>query len=57
MKLIFATAITILLACSLSAQADCPLDHFITGCNRDGSVNRLDFARMAANWRMPAPSR
>lgn len=29
-------ALTVILAASAGVQADCPLDHFIFGCNRDG---------------------
>jgi hypothetical protein len=36
MKPVHALAIAISLACSLVARADCPLDHFIIGCNPDG---------------------
>jgi hypothetical protein len=35
-------AVTISLACSLVASADCPLDHFLIGCNRDGIFGTAD---------------
>jgi len=31
-----AIAVTVFLTCWSSAQAECPLDHFVIGCNRDG---------------------
>lgn len=42
MKPIRIIAIAISLAFSLVAHADCPLDHFIIGCNRDGIFGTTD---------------
>jgi hypothetical protein len=42
MKPVRAIAIAISLACSLVARADCPLDHFIIGCNPDGIFGTAD---------------
>jgi hypothetical protein len=36
MKPVVIAGMTVLLTCALSARADCPLDHLIIGCNRDG---------------------
>jgi hypothetical protein len=36
MRPIVIAVVTISSICPLSAQAECPLDHFIIGCNRDG---------------------
>lgn len=42
MKLTAPISITIILTACLSAQAECPLDHFIIGCNRDGIAGTAD---------------
>jgi len=36
MKFVAAICVGTVLACCPSARAECPLDHFIIGCNRDG---------------------
>ncbi|HNS20456.1 MAG TPA: dockerin type I domain-containing protein [Sedimentisphaerales bacterium] len=42
MKPVTAICVGTMLACGLSAQAECPLDHFIFGCNRDGVFGTSD---------------
>ncbi len=42
MKRVAAICIGTILACCLSAKAECPLDHFIIGCNRDGIAGTPD---------------
>jgi hypothetical protein len=42
MKPVVTAGITVLLTCVFSACADCPLDHLIIGCNRDGIAGTED---------------
>jgi hypothetical protein len=42
MKPVHILAVAISLACSLVVHAECPLDHFIIGCNHDGIEGTAD---------------
>lgn len=42
MKPVLVFAVGISLACDLLVHADCPLDHFLVGCNRDGIEGTAD---------------
>ncbi len=39
-------ALLVCLSCLTSAQADCPLDHFLIGCNQDGVEGTEDDAKL-----------